>query len=186
MPMRTQDIQNETKLKSTWSSTNCTPSHAGQQALSKIGKVHQGSQSTATDDNTPTTPTRPMGLKITSVNGLPINQISHWHSHRGHFETTRRGKDGQSMTSLRPQQARSPSCLAVIHRRCSALAPKTRNNRSCCSVCTRPTVHGLIATELLPDSSNLCNPGWTRRCSAHVAAHTIFQDMQHSEQSEDR
>ena len=81
---------------------------------------------------------------------------------------------GQSMTSLRPQQARSPSCLAVIHRRCSALAPKTRNNLSCCSVCTRPTVHGLIATELLPDSSNLCNPGWTRRCSAdtHTNTHT--------------
>ena len=85
---------------------------------------------------------------------------------------------GQSMTSLRPQQARSPSCLAVIHRRCSALAPKTRNNLSCCSVCTRPTVHGLIATELLPDSSNLCNPGWTRRCSADN-----FQDMQQSEQA---
>ena len=79
---------------------------------------------------------------------------------------------GQSMTSLRPQQARSPSCLAVIHRRCSALAPKTRNNLSCCSVCTRPTVHGLIATELLPDSSNLCNPGWTRRCSADTHKHT--------------
>ena len=96
MPMRTQDIQNETNLNRLEVRQIARFPMLG----NKLFKDWQGSSRFAVNGNrrqhTNDANETYMGLKITSVNGLPINQISHWHSHRDTLKPPSGAKMGKA------------------------------------------------------------------------------------------